>query len=82
MGGAVQQRAAGQTAEDHGCHQLVHVHLLWTALTAGRESFFVRRHEVRSYVETHGDTARTSDLLGTSMQEETDLLPQEEEEEG
>lgn len=33
-------------------------------------------------METHRDTARTADLLGTSMQEETDLLREEEEEEG
>lgn len=33
LGGAVQQRAAGQTAENHRCHQLVHVHLMRTPLT-------------------------------------------------
>lgn len=37
VGGAVQTRTAGQTAEDHGRHQLVHVDLCWTPLTAGGE---------------------------------------------
>lgn len=36
VGGAVQQRAAGQAAQDHGGHQLIHVHFLWSRLAAGR----------------------------------------------
>lgn len=31
----MQQRAAGQTAQDHGGHQLIHVHFLWTRLASG-----------------------------------------------
>lgn len=36
VGGAVQLWAAGQTAEDHGGHQLIHVHFLRLRFSAGR----------------------------------------------
>lgn len=76
VGGAVQQRAAGQTAEDHRRHQLVHVHLLWTPPTAGQKKKPVvsRRAEWRRDSATHEEDA---DLRGTSMEEETDLLEDE-----
>lgn len=68
----MQQRAAGQTAEDHRRHQLVHVHLLWTPPTAGQKNKTVvrRRAEWRRDSATNEEDA---DLRGTSMEEETDL---------
>lgn len=51
--------------------------LLW--LQDGRVSLL---EDMRSCDRTYWSTVRTSDLLGTSMQEETDLLQEEDEEEG
>lgn len=78
----MQQRTTGQTAENHRCHQFVHVHLLWTPLTAGEET--EKEEEVAGVrfrllenmeINLNTQTEEMSHLLGTSMQEETDLQP-------
>lgn len=58
VGGAVQQRAAGQTAENHRCHQLVHVHLHWAPLTAGREQVDFIKWKICRDVQTFITTQR------------------------
>lgn len=74
----MQQRAAGQTAEDHRRHQLVHVDLLRTPLTEETHTRSLIGSETRGVGQRHKE--RTPDLLGTSMQDETDLLLDSEDE--
>lgn len=63
----MQQGAAGQTAEDHGRHHLIHVHVCRTPLTAAeeREGHSQNRADInktKNNTDRDGDTSPSGDV--------------------